>query len=351
MYRIFVLVIFLCAVGAGFFSAKKEDPYKLDYNKIAINVPVTHTRMFENKLNIGLGEVYLADDLGEELKKYGFDVRLYAWEDTYSNRNFGEGIEFYMRGWPEMRQSTYHDMVDSDRIAVLFETIPYKLNEVKNADLIFTGSLKKDKEYKKMGLNSHFSPQFTRKDEFYYSPKEELRTKLLFIGNVWSDGLSRKTVDYAIDNDFEIDIYGKGWDDILPENKKYLIKGIQIKNNELKHYYSSADIVFNDTRDDMIESGFISNRIFDVTASKGFIISDYISEIEEIYGDSIPMYRNEDEFVELVKYYLKHPEERHKKAQKAHEITMERFTADKIIANMAKVMRDFVDAKRREINE
>ncbi len=346
MYKFFVVIVFLCALGVGFFSVEDKDPYALDYNKIAINVPVTHTKFLSDK-TFGLGELYLAEDLEVELEKNGFDVRIYAWEDTYSNRNLGEGIEFFMRAWPELRLPKYHSFVDNDRVSVLFETIPYQLNEVKNADLIFTGSLKKDKMYKKMGLNSHFLPQFTRVDEFYYSPKEELKTKLLFVGNVWSLEMIRKTVNYAVVNNIDIDIYGKGWDELIPLHKRYLIKGEQIRNDELKHYYSSADIVFNDTRDDMIEAGFISNRIFDVTASKGFIISDYIPEIEEIYGDSIPMYKTEEEFVELVNYYLAHPEERQEKALKAHQITIQNFTSDKVIGKMAEIMRNFVE-KRRE---
>ena len=350
MYKIAVLITFLCAVGWGCLGVKEKDPYELDYNKIAINLPVTHTKLLSDK-TFGLGELYLAEDLKVELEKNGFDVRIFAWEDSYSNRNFKEGVEFFMRAWPELREEEYHGKVDKDRLAVLFETIPYQIEEVKNADLIFTGSLKKDKMYKEMGLNSYFLPQFTRADEFYYSPKDEVKTKLLFVGNVWSREMRRKTVDYAVAHNIDIDIYGKGWGDVIPLHKKYLIKGEQIKNDELKHYYSSADIVFNDTRDDMIASGFISNRIFDVTASKGFVISDYIPEIEEIYGDSIPMYKTEEEFLELIEFYLAHPEIRKEKALKAHEITMKNFTSDEIIKKMATVMSDFIDTKKGDNNE
>ena len=151
MYKIIsFLGLMLLGVGVGFGVNKEKDPYKLDYNRIAINLHVAHTKMFEDMRDIGLGEVYLAQDIMDELKENGFGVRLFAWEDTYSNRNYKEGIEFFMRVWPELSLDGYHDFVDKDRVAVLFETIPSTLEQLKNADLIFTGSLKKNREYLQM---------------------------------------------------------------------------------------------------------------------------------------------------------------------------------------------------------
>ncbi len=341
-YIIALVVLFFGALSVGYFKEDIGNPYQLNYNKIAINLPIAYTKFLSDK-TFALGEKYLADDLKVELEKNGFEVRLFTWEDSYSNRNFKQGFELYMRNWPELSLPSYHDFIDKDRISVLFETIPYKLDEVKNADIIFTGSLKRDKKYKKMGLNSYFMPQFTRLDKFYYAPKEELKTKLLFVGNDWSSGVIRKTVLYAIKNKIKIDIYGKGWRKILQGEDLELVKGEQIVNDNLKYYYSSADIVLNDTREDMIEAGYISNRIFDATACGAFVISDYIKEIEEIYGDAIVMYKNEDEFVKLIEYYLEHPEERLEKAKRAQKITIERFGADKAVSQMAKIMREYVE--------
>lgn len=344
-YSIVLVVLFVGAFCFGYFRNEIKDPYQLDYNKVVINLPITHSMYLSNKL-FALGEKYLADDLMVEFQKSGFEVKEYAWEDTYSNRNYKEGFEFFMRAWPELRVPKYHDFVDEDRISVVYETIPYALEEVKNADIIFTGSLKKDKEYKKMGLNSYFVPQFTRLDKFYPAYKEEYKSKLLFVGNDWRmKGTIRKTIDYAMRNNIKIDIYGGGWDKVLSADKRHWIKAEQVANEVLKYYYSSADIVFNDTREDMIEAGFVSNRIFDATAAGAFVISDYIKEIEEIYGDSIVMYKNEKEFVELVNYYLEHPEERKEKAKRAHEITVERFGAEGTIKKMTDVMRAY--AKER----
>ncbi len=349
MYKILFVLITILGFGFGYFRENIGNPYALDYDKIVINLPINYNNHLENK-TYGLGEKYLAEDMKVEFVKNGFEVELYTWEDTYSNKNFKEGFEFYMRDWPELKLPAYHDYIDNDRISVLYETVPYDVNDVKKMDIVFTSSSKRNKEYQRLGLNSYFTPQYTRLDKFYPAYDEKYKTKLLFIGNVWNTSLKRKTVEYAVRNNIEIDIYGRGWYEMIDEKYYHLIKGEQIVSDELKYYYSSADIVFNDTRQDMIDNGFISNRIFDVTACGGFIISDYIKEIEEIFGDSIPMYKTEEEFVKLIEYYLAHPEERMKKAKKAHEITIKNFGAEVGMKKMSDIMRKY--AKKIEgVNE
>ena len=105
-----------------------------------------------------------------------------------------------------------------------------------------------------------------------------------------------------------------------------MYKASYIPNNILNKYYSSAKIVLNDHRPDMKQYGFVNNRIYDATASGALVISDYIEEIENIYGNSIPMYKTKDELKELLIYYLTHEEERKALAQKARNITLKEYT-------------------------
>ncbi len=344
MRRIALICCLIIGSVCGWFAFAPENPYALDYKRMTINLLVTHTKFIHHPL-YPLGEKYLAEDMAVALGKLGTDARLYAIEDLYSNRNFKEGYALYLRAYPELQLSRYHNYIDKDKIAVLYETIPYKPEEVRNADVVFTGSLKKSREYREAGINAHFLPQFTRLDKFYYDPKPELKTELLFIGNRYPDSPNRKSVEYALAYGYKPAIYGAGWENVLVGENAALYKANQIKGDNLKYFYSSADIVLNDTRDDMIEAGFISNRIFDVTASGGFIISDYIPEIEEIYGDAIPMYKNKEEFKALIDYYLAHPEERREKAFKAQKITRERFGAESVMAEMMRILEQYRQEK------
>ena len=174
--------------------------------------------------------------------------------------------------------------------------------------------------------NTHSSKKTKADFERFYQEKNDYyKNQVLYVGNAYKG--MRPAVEYAINSHIPISIYGNFWNKLI--DQKY-IKGLYIDNNELHKYYSNADIVLNDTAPNMKKSGFISNRIYDVSACKGFIITDYMPEVEKIFGDAIPMYKNQQELKELVEYYLAHPEERKQKAQKAYDIVISHYTNLKI---------------------
>lgn len=189
-----------------------------------------------------------------------------------------------------------------------------------NFDVLAVASQSYVEELKQNGIKAIYVPQFTNPEKFYPAPDEALQTDILFVGSNWHD---RTSLRYALEEGFEVDVYGYNWGGIVPD---YLYKAPYIKNEELNRYYASAKIVLNDHRPDMKEKGFVNNRIYDATASGALVISDYMKEIEEVYGDSIPMYKTREELKEKLAYYLSHEEERLEKAKKAREITLRYFT-------------------------
>ncbi len=178
------------------------------------------------------------------------------------------------------------------------------------------------------GIKSYYIPQFTNTSRFYYDFDEKLKSEVLFVG---MNSFYRTAVPALLQRGIKVDVYGPNW----PQG---VAKADYADNQILRKYYSSAKIVLNDTREGMKQFGFISNRIFDVSACGTLVISDYMPEIEQIYGDSVPMYRTEDELYHLVKYYLTHDEERIEKAQKAREITLHNFTAEKAAAQFIDII-------------
>lgn len=194
-------------------------------------------------------------------------------------------------------------------------------DETQFYDVLFVASEKYTEKMKKAGYKAYYVPQFTNTKRFYPEYDERLKSEVLFVG---SRPQTRKAPQILLKYpDIPLTVYG-------PESGGLSVAEY-VNNNELHKYYSSAKIVLNDHRDDMRQYGFINNRTFDVTASGGFLISDYIPEIEEIYGDSIPMWKTEEELVQLVRYYLapEHEAERREKAERARQITLKNFTVDK----------------------
>lgn len=114
----------------------------------------------------------------------------------------------------------------------------------------------------------------------------------------------------------------------------------------LNKYYASAKIVLSDHPDDLAAMGLVINRLYDASAAGAFIISEYSPYIEEIFGDSIPMYKDKKEFKTLVDYYLAHPEKRREKALRAREITLHGYT-NKAVGKQLKQLFDNIGRSKR----
>lgn len=84
---------------------------------------------------------------------------------------------------------------------------------------------------------------------------------------------------------------------------------------EVSHVYQQSRINLNITLH-CIETG-ISQRVFDVMAAGGFLLSNYQEELEELFvpGEDLVLYHNMEELRYYVEYYLTHEEERQRIAR------------------------------------
>ena len=217
----------------------------------------------------------------------------------------------------------------------VYNTKAYLNNSLELFDVITTPAKNVLHELKEKGYNAEFVSQFTNPDKFSYSYDEKLKSELLFVGSTWYE---RESVKYATELGYDISVYGMGWKNKIDE--KYL-KGDFIDNRILNKYYSSAKIVLSDHAEDLENMGLVINRLYDASACGAFIISEYSPYIEEIFGDSIPMFKNKDEFKVLVDFYLNNPEKRQEKAKQAQEITLKGHT-NTIISKKFKSLFDMI---------
>lgn len=84
----------------------------------------------------------------------------------------------------------------------------------------------------------------------------------------------------------------------------------------------------------------IKGRPFEIAACGGFCISGYADDMNQYYAEDKEMvfYRTRDDFVEKIRYYLDHSEEREKIARKGYERTLREHTAEKRFSAMFKAM-------------
>ena len=316
------MLCILIAAGLYWFFA-----VRLDYSKIVMVLPSSQraSSPYYYKRD---GDFFLADDLKKGFEKLGYQVS-YRFREDYDKMKLGNaGNVIYFKGYYDFEHLPGYKNDKRKRVLYLYYVEGIFWDIFKEVDAVAVSSQRMiDEIVKPTGVKTVLVPQFTNPERFKPAPKEQDKAfKVLFIGsNNYSFG--RKSVDYAVLADADLAVFGKKWKDKL--DMKYL-KGEFIDNNELYKYYTNADIVLNDHREDMRYYGSVSNRIYDVTASGGFVLTDYLPEIEQIYGDSVATYKDYYDFKDKLEYYLAHPEERELMAQKAREITLRYFTNDKV---------------------
>ena len=134
------------------------------------------------------------------------------------------------------------------------------------------------------------------------------------------------SLDDLLPTDRGLAVYGRGW---TPErlDPRYLA-GELVPNEVLAGFYAAAGIVLNDHWTDMQREGFLSNRLYDASASGAFVISDAIDGLREEFDGGVVAYHGRDELHALVEAYLADPEARAARAARARAAVLARHTFD-----------------------
>ncbi len=344
----FIIGVFLCfaveqAFQQRFWTAEKQTKPDIDYDAVLVN-NCAYRDTYP-------GEVWLGYDLVEAFKISHSLPDMVFMEERKSYHDYF-GIQVYLRGYykfkppfPDHRHINIAYMLyplrytkpqkefigKRDKIKLnVFGGQQLAYDELQFYDALAVASFPYSEKLKKAGFNAYYVPQFTNTQKFYYEYDETVKSDVLFVGAIRKSGAPVIALKYGL----PITIYGPNWGDVA--------KGGFIDNKELHRYYSSAKIVLNDHRGDMRDNGFINNRTYDVTACGTMLISDYMPEIEAVYGDSVPMWKTEEELVALIKYYLDpaNEAERLEKARRAQEITLKNFTTEQTAEKFKRIIED-----------
>jgi glycosyltransferase involved in cell wall biosynthesis len=162
---------------------------------------------------------------------------------------------------------------------------------------------------------------------------------LVFVGS--SRNQKRDMVEWCYEQNLPLHLYGTGWDH--DPKAQALLKGDYVSNEGLAEFYRSSRIVLNDHWPEMRSNGFISNRIFDACAAGTLVITDPVSGLEDVFGDTVVVARNQKELAQQVRTYLENEEQRQAKAAKAHRIAMGNHTFAHRASFIAEVAKQYLD--------
>jgi spore maturation protein CgeB len=163
--------------------------------------------------------------------------------------------------------------------------------------------------------------QATEPTRFFPDPTGP-RHQLLFIGN--SRRVPRPIIEALRGTELDLAVYGGDWTPELLDPKH--LRGEWVPNDEVRKYYSSADIVLNDHWGDMRELGIISNRVYDALACGAFVVSDRVPGIDAEFDGAVATYETRDELHALLARALADPTGRAEAAERGRAAVLARHT-------------------------
>ena len=267
-----VLTVILLALIVGL-VAMKGSSVKADLNKLALRIG--ELRQYRT---MGRADVNAA--MEKAFARVGYNVVSATEDNLYPDTAADAGVNLYIRGYGPFNE------VKTNKKAVnivyirdydsLFE------NEIKVYDGVATSSRDFYNYLLGSGYAAAYIPELTDPSVFYPAPKPELERDLLYVGD---NERPSPAVAAAVEAKLPLEIFGRFWAGNIDDS---YIKGEYIHDNDLGAYFSSAKINLVNVSEHESQIGMIPSRVYDIAASKGFMIAPYNKEIEAVFGDFDP---------------------------------------------------------------
>lgn len=120
--------------------------------------------------------------------------------------------------------------------------------------------------------------------------------RVVFVGS--TRGAARPIVSDAVGLGADLRVHGPGWDEVVPAES---LGESSLTRPEVAAAYASARVVLNDHWPDMAAGGFVSNRVFDVLASGGVVVTDEVAGLSDVVDvPTLAVARSRDELAALL---------------------------------------------------
>jgi len=303
--------------------------------KIAISVSEVGENAFK-------GDYFTAMELGDGLKKLGYDVILLPKNGPDYWYNMPEDVDAAI---------SMLDIFDPRRIksknpSLLKIAWPRNWFErwvknpgFKNYNMVLVPSIPA-KEYitNKTDKKPFLFPIATNPDRFNDSvPKQdEFLCDYCFTGSYWNS--PRDIIDMLEPEQlpYSFKLYGKNWEEIA-KFKNYHHGFVNYA--QLPKVYASTKIVVDDANMATKNFGAVNSRVFDALACGTLVITNGAKGAEEIFNGKLPVFRSKKELNDLLMYYLSHDTERD-----ALTLELQRFVLeDHTYMNRARTFKKVLD--------
>lgn len=199
------------------------------------------------------------------------------------------------------------------------------LDEIIEYDIVMSASRRHaDELTARAGRTVFFLPQAADLDSFGLYPKDaSLEAPVIYVGNDrWPHRLTPYWLDRA---GVPFHLHGQGWADT---SLRRHLRSNYIPNRSLARAYRSAGVVIADHHPSMRVGGFVANRLFDVLASGGVVVSDPVVGLDELLGPLVPTYEHPHQLGTIIAELLEDPARRRLLARSGREHVLAHHSMD-----------------------
>ncbi len=316
-------------------SQKKDKPLKIAF------------AVTESGKNASAGDYFTALELGEALKKFG-------WEISFLPRN-GKGYWYKVDADVDVLVSML-DIFDPRRIrssnnALIKIAWPRNWFDrwvsnpgFKNYNIIYAPS-KLALEYINERSNKKpiLFPIATNTSRFNddIPPKEEYLCDYCFTGSYWNNPRDIMEMLEPEKIPYEFKLFGKNWEKI-DKFKKYYQGFINYSN--MPKVYASTKIVIDDANKATIKYGAVNSRVFDALACGTLVLTNGKKGAEDTFNGKLPVFNTKMELNHLIEYYLSNNAERTAKIEELKNFVLLNHTYN----NRADIFKENLDSYRNQ---
>jgi spore maturation protein CgeB len=171
-------------------------------------------------------------------------------------------------------------------------------------------------------------PDYHSPAECSFSDKEKYGSDLVFVGSYYPE----RAIIFEAISEFDLAIWGPGWESLRSDSPlRRCIRGAHTTPAEWLKIYSTSKVILATHYHDP-ENRFpvyqASPRVFEALACGAFVICDDQRDVFSLFqdGEDLVRFLDASDLINKAKYYLAHPEERNKIAERGSRNALKNHT-------------------------
>lgn len=223
----------------------------------------------------GWGDVHFADELAAALERLGQRVRVDRRDAHVLADDAEDDVTLVVRGLDRVPPNP----ASVNLLWVISHPDDVADTELRSFDAVFAaGPVWASAAAARAGMAVHTLLQATDPAVFHPVPAEGADAgRVVFVGS--TRGAERAVVRDAVALGADLRVHGPGWAELVPAAA---LGSSSLPRPEVARAYASARVVLNDHWPDMAAGGFVSNRVFDVLASGGVVVTDPVAGLADV---------------------------------------------------------------------